>query len=60
MARYRASEYLRDHYPKLWTIMVTEERRLKSQYPAEWTAGAELLEATRLVASGGAMSSRPF
>ena len=50
--RYRGSEYLRDHYPKLWSIMLVEEHRLKANVPLAWEAGAELLEATRDVASG--------
>ena len=56
MARYRSSEYLRDHYPKLWTIMVGEEKRLQRDHPAEWDGGAELLEKTKRVAAGGTMS----
>jgi hypothetical protein len=62
VARYRSSEYLRDHYPKLWTIMLAEERRLKHDHAAEWEAGAQLLESTRQVASGGSLASllRPF
>lgn len=55
MARYRSSEYLRDHYPKLWTIMVGEEKRLKRDHPAEWAGGAELLDKTRRVAAGGTL-----
>jgi hypothetical protein len=62
MVRYRSSEYLRDHYPKLWTIMIGEEHRMKSEHAAEWRAGAELLEATKRVASGGGLAPllRPF
>ncbi len=62
VVRYRSSEYLRDHYPKLWTIMVNEEKRLRRQHPAEWAGGAELLESTKRVASGGSLASllRPF
>ncbi len=62
MARYRSSEYLRDHYPKLWTIMVGEERRLKRDHPVAWAEGAELLESTKRVAGGGSMARvlRPF
>jgi hypothetical protein len=55
--RYRASEYLRDRYPKLWTIMVAEERRLRREHPGAWDAGAELLAATRRVAMGGGRTS---
>jgi hypothetical protein len=47
VTRYRGSEYLRDHYPKLWMLMLTEERRLKRDHAAAWAAGAALLEATR-------------
>ena len=62
MARYRSSEYLRDHYPKLWTTMVAEEKRLKREHQAEWAGGAELLEKTKRVAGGGSMTPllRPF
>ena len=57
MARYRASEYLRDHYPKLWTTMVAEERRLRRDHPREWAAGADLLADTKRVAAGGGMAA---
>jgi hypothetical protein len=57
VARYRSSEYLRDHYPRLWTIMLTEERRLIGQRPAQWSSGAALLEATKSVASGSGLSA---
>ena len=62
MARYRSSEYLRDHYPKLWTTMVAEEKRLQREHPREWAGGAELLEKTKRVAAGGTMAKllRPF
>jgi len=56
MARYRSSEFLRDHYPKLWTTMVAEEKRLRKDCPAQWAAGAELLEKTRLVAAGHSLT----
>lgn len=60
--RYRASEYLRDHYPKLWTIMLAEEKRLQRQHPAAWSAGAELVASTKYVAAGGSLAQllRPF
>jgi hypothetical protein len=57
VTRYRSSEYLRDHYPKLWTIMVTEERRLQKQHASEWASGIELLRATKHVASGNGLSA---
>ncbi|MGD8486299.1 MAG: hypothetical protein PVG27_03090 [Chloroflexota bacterium] len=62
VARYRSSEYLRDHYLKLWTTMVAEERRLKRDHPLEWAGGAELLEKTKRVAAGGSLTRqlRPF
>ena len=62
MARYRSSEYLRDHYPKLWTTMIAEEKRLQRDHPAEWAGGAELLSKTKRVAAGGGMAKllRPF
>ena len=52
VTRYRASEYLRDHYPKLWTLMLGEEHRLKRDHPEAWEAGRELLDATHRVAHG--------
>ena len=62
MVRYRSSEFLRDHYPKLWTIMLGEEKRLKRDEARAWSAGAELLESTKRVAGGGGMAKllRPF
>ena len=62
MARYRSSEYLRDHYPKLWTTMIAEEKRLQRDHPAEWAGGTELLDKTKRVAAGGSMTRlmRPF
>ncbi len=62
VARYRSSEYLRDHYPKLWTIMVGEEKRLQREHPQAWSDGAELLRSTRRVAAGGTLdaSLRPL
>ena len=62
MVRYRSSEYLRDHYPKLWTVMLVEEKRLQRDHPSEWAGGAELLEKTKRVAAGGTMARllRPF
>ena len=55
--RYRSSEYLRDHYPKLWTIMLAEEKRLQAESPTAWSDGAELLRQTRQVAAGGNISA---
>ena len=52
VTRYRASEYLRDHYPRLWSLMLSEEKRLKRDHPAAWAGGAELLAATRHVTAG--------
>lgn len=62
MVRYRSSEYLRDHYPKLWTVMLTEEKRLQRDHRQEWADGAELLDKTKRVAGGGSMARllRPF
>jgi hypothetical protein len=57
VARYRRSEYLRDHYPKLWTIMLTEERRLRAQHPSQWAASVELLETTKRVAAGEGLAT---
>lgn len=59
VTRYRASQYLRDHYPRLWTIMVGEERRLMHERPQAWADGQELLAATREVASGNGLSVLP-
>jgi hypothetical protein len=52
--RYRASEYLRDYYPKLWTIMLGEEQRLKREHPRAWADGSALLAETKRVAAGPA------
>jgi hypothetical protein len=52
VTRYRASEYLRDHYPKLWTLMLGEEHRLRREHPSAWSQGAELLAAAKDVTSG--------
>jgi hypothetical protein len=62
VVRYRSSQYLRDHYPKLWTMMLTEEKRLRAESPVQWAGGAELLDATKRVASGSGLSAllRPF
>lgn len=54
-ARYRSSEYLRDHYPKLWTMMLTEEKRLQRDHATAWANGVDLLDQTKRVASGGSM-----
>jgi hypothetical protein len=56
--RYRRSEYLRDHYPRLWTIMLGEERRLRRDHPGELAAGSALLDATRRVAAGDGLGLR--
>lgn len=60
--RYRASEYLRDHYPKLWTIMLAEETRLRREHAEAWVAGGELVASAKFVAGGGALTQllRPF
>lgn len=55
VGRYRSSEYLRDHYPRLWSIMVAEEKRLKHDHATAWAEGAELLAKTRRVAAGGSL-----
>jgi len=62
VSRYRTSEYLRDHYAKLWTIMLGEEKRLQRDHPLEWVGGLRLLESTKRVAAGGGMTKllRPF
>jgi hypothetical protein len=56
VTRYRKSEYLRDHYPRLWTIMLNEERRLKTRHPSEWAAGQRLLAATNDVTTGAGLN----
>ncbi len=62
VARYRSSEYLRDHYPKLWLIMLNEEKRLRREHPNEWTRGGELLDSTKRVSHGDGLKAllRPF
>jgi hypothetical protein len=56
VTRYRASEYLRDHYPKLWTLMLAEEHRLRREHPGAWSRGTELLAAAKDVTSGANLS----
>jgi hypothetical protein len=57
VTRYRASEYLRDHYPRLWTLMLGEERRLRRDHPQAWRGGVELLAATQVVSSGNGLGA---
>jgi hypothetical protein len=57
VSRYRASEYLRDHYPRLWTLMVGEERRLKRDHADAWHAGQDLLAATKMVSTGSGLGA---
>ena len=52
VTRYRASEYLRDHYPRLWTIMLVEEHRLISEHPAAWKDGKAILAVAERASSG--------
>jgi hypothetical protein len=59
VTRYRGSEYLRDHYPKLWTLMLAEEHRLQHDEPRAWTLGIRLLASTRQVAAGHALTDLP-
>jgi hypothetical protein len=56
VARYRGSPYLRDHYPRLWTLMLQEERRLKRDHAAAWSAGGDLLAASQQVAFGSGLA----
>jgi hypothetical protein len=39
MARCRASSVLRAGQPELWSLLETEERRLRTKHPDEWAAG---------------------
>jgi len=41
-ARYRASPALRASEPDLWALLKAEERRLRTDHPAEWAAGLSL------------------
>lgn len=59
VSRYRSSLYLRDHYPKLWSLMLAEERRLQGDHPGAWQGGIRLLAATRRVASRQPSDSWP-
>jgi hypothetical protein len=45
VARFRASEWLRDHDLKLWTLLLNEERRLRERYSQAWADGERLLRA---------------
>ena len=56
VTRYRSSEYLRDHYPRLWTLMLQEEHRLRREHPLAWATGIELLAAARDGAAGADLS----
>jgi hypothetical protein len=42
MARYRASAQLRAEQRELWSVLQAEERRLRTDRPAEWAAGSSL------------------
>lgn len=42
MARYRASSLLRAEQGHLWTLLHTEERRLRANHPTEWAGGEAL------------------
>jgi hypothetical protein len=55
--QYRGSEFLRDRDPRLWTIMLTEERRLRTDHADAWSEGGTLLDTAKRVASGGALST---
>ena len=39
LARYRASPILRAQQADLWTLLQSEERRLRADHPTEWAAG---------------------
>ena len=47
--RFRGSGYLRDQDPRLWTLMLAEERRLQRDHAQAWKDGVELLRRTRAV-----------
>lgn len=57
VSRYRQSEYLRDHYPRLWTLMLAEERRLRAEHTTAWEAGTKLLCASHEVATGDGLAA---
>jgi hypothetical protein len=42
VARCRASSVLRARDPELWSLLETEERRLRTHHPDEWAAGDAL------------------
>jgi hypothetical protein len=42
LGRYRSSPTLRADRPDLWTLLQTEARRLRTDLPREWEAGAAL------------------
>jgi hypothetical protein len=56
VSRYRSSEYLRDHYPKLWTLMLGEEHRLRRDHPMAWAQGSDLWAAAREIHAGSDVS----
>ena len=48
MGRYRTSPVLRAQHADLWTVLQTEERRLRTNHPTEWAKGEVLRsQATR-------------
>ena len=48
VGRYRTSQELRSGHAELWTMLETEERRLRHDEPLEWAAGADLLHEAEL------------
>jgi hypothetical protein len=45
LGRYRSSPTLRADRPDLWTLLQTEARRLQTDHPRDWEAGAALWRA---------------
>jgi len=52
-ARYRASTALRVEHPALWTLLRSEEERLRRDHPDDWAQGSELAVAAGHEAPGG-------
>lgn len=52
VGRYRASETLRALDPRVWSVLLREEHRMRQEHPAAWAAGEQLQRAAT-AAEGG-------
>ncbi len=51
VGRYRVNPALRSGHPDLWTILETEERRLRLDHAVDWSGGTALLQELALATS---------